>query len=320
VDIIEHTFASGIVRLTLPLPLGPRHVHCYLLPGGVLVDTGLGLPGIEAAWRRLDGRIERVVVTHFHPDHVGAAALVGAPVAQGALDYEQCERVWGSDDWPARIRDWFVRHGVPAALADRARKLDEAARGLIRFAPGPELLHEGDEVEGWSVLELPGHADGHIALLRDGVLVAGDSLLPSISPAVGLYPDSRPDPLGDYLATLERVIALAPRLALPGHGDPIEDPAGRAKELVEHHLERLDATERLLGREPRSADAIALDLFGELPDEQRRFAVAETLSHLQRLVHAGRARREESGRVVTYTESTLDDELPPSTRAPESGA
>jgi glyoxylase-like metal-dependent hydrolase (beta-lactamase superfamily II) len=322
VDIIEHTFASGVVRLTLPLPLGPRHVHCYLLPGGVLVDTGLGLPGVEEAWRRLDGRIERVVVTHFHPDHVGAAALVGAPVAQGALDYEQCERVWGSDDWPERIRDWFVLHGVPPELADEALERDRAARRLIRFAPEPELLREGDEVEGWRVVDLPGHADGHIGLLREGVLVAGDHLLPTISPAVGLYPDSRPDPLGDYLASLERTIALAPRLALPGHGEPIENPAARAKDLVEHHLERLDATERLLGTTPRTAYELSLDLFGAaLPRDQRRFAVAETLSHLQRLVHAGRAVRDEGeDRGVTYTQLALDDDLPPSPRAPESGA
>jgi glyoxylase-like metal-dependent hydrolase (beta-lactamase superfamily II) len=303
VEILEHTFASGIVRLTLPLPLGPRHVHCYLLPGGVLVDTGLGLPGIEDAWRGLRDRIDRVVVTHMHPDHVGAAALVGAPVAQGEVDHEQCERVWGSDDWPDRIRDWFVLHGVPEPLAERERLLDEAARAVIRFAPDPELLREGDEVDGWRVLELPGHADGHIGLLRDGVLVGGDHLLPTISPAVGLYPDARPDPLGDYLASLERTIELAPSVVLPGHGDPVEDPAARAKELVEHHLERLDTLEHVLGAEPRTAHELSLDLFGEdVPPSQRRFAVAETLSHLERLVHVGRAARREHARAVAYTQ------------------
>jgi glyoxylase-like metal-dependent hydrolase (beta-lactamase superfamily II) len=303
VEIVEHTFDSGIVRLTLPLPLGPRHVHAYLLPGGVLVDTGLGLPGIGEAWRAFRGRIERVVVTHMHPDHVGAAALVGPPVGQGAVDYEQCERVWGTDDWPERIRDWFVLHGVPEQLAEQERARDEQARALIRFAPDPELLHEGDEVEGWQVLELPGHADGHIVLLRDGVLVAGDHLLPTISPAVGLYPDARPDPLGDYLTSLERTIQLAPSVVLPGHGEPVADPAARAKALIEHHLERLDALEHLLGPEPRTAYELSLDLFGEdVPDSQRRFAVAETLSHLERLAHVGRAARYKGVPTVAYTQ------------------
>jgi glyoxylase-like metal-dependent hydrolase (beta-lactamase superfamily II) len=303
VEIVEHTFDSGIVRLTLPLPLGPRHVHCYLLPGGVLVDTGLGLPGVAEAWTSLRGRIERIVVTHFHPDHIGASGLVGAPVTQGALDHEQTERVWGSDDWPARIRDWFVRHGVPEAAAERERLLDEAARQVIRFAPDPALVREGDDVAGWRVLELPGHADGHIALLAEGVLIGGDHLLPDISPAIGLYPDGRPDPLGDYLASLQRTIELAPTLVLPGHGDPVGQPAARAKELVEHHLERLDTLEHLLRPEPRTAYELSLDLFGaDLAASQRRFAVAETLSHLERLVHVDRAARHDQARTVAYTQ------------------
>ena len=78
------------------------------------------------------------------------------------------------------------------------------------------------------------------------MLIAGDHLLPRITPAVGLYPESRPDPLGDYIASLERVAELAPRLALPGHGDPIDDPAGRAREIVEHHRARLEETEAAL--------------------------------------------------------------------------
>jgi glyoxylase-like metal-dependent hydrolase (beta-lactamase superfamily II) len=303
VDIVEHTFDSGIVRLMLPLPVGPGHVNCYLLPGGVLVDTGLGVPGSEDGWRVWRAAIERVVVTHFHPDHVGAAGLLGARVWQGERDYEQCERVWGSEDWPLRIRDWFVGHGMPTAIADNDRAWDEAARGFIRFARDPEPLREGDSVEGWEVLELPGHADGHIALLQDGTLVAGDHLLPTITPAIGLYPESRPDPLGDYLTSLERTIELRPRLVLPGHGPPITDPVGRAKELVEHHLERLDSTERLLGAEPRTAYELSLDLFGEdLPAREQRFAVAETLAHVEHLVHVGRAARYKGSQSVAYTQ------------------
>src|SRR5436309_10384097 len=116
---IEQTFVSlehGVRRLTLPLPTGPRHVHCYLV-GGTLFDTGLGIE--PPPWRDLG--VERIAITHFHPDHVGgaerAAAETCAPVSQGALDYSQCERVWGSNDWPERIADWFMTHGVPAPIA-----------------------------------------------------------------------------------------------------------------------------------------------------------------------------------------------------------
>ena len=301
---IEQTFVpleDGIRRLTLPLPTGPKHVHCYLADG-TLFDTGLGLG--QVPWDSLD--VERIAITHFHPDHVGgaqaAAAVTGAPVFQGGLDYAQCERVWGSTHWPERMAAWFIGHGVPNYVADDLIEQGHAFARFIRYALDPELLYEGSEVGGWAVVELPGHADGHLGFLRDGVLIAGDHLLQTISPAVGLYPESRPDPLGDYLASLERTIELAPRVVYPGHGEPIDDAAGRARELIEHHHRRLEDTAAALTSDARTAYEISLAVFGaELGPTQRRFAVAETLSHLERLVLDGRAAREGDGGTVTYT-------------------
>ena len=302
---------GGIRRLTFPLPLGIDHVHCYLLPGPdgwTLVDTGLGLPDAAARWREALGGVEvaRIVITHFHPDHVGGAQVVqeltGAQVLQGADDYEQCLRVWGSDDWSERMADYLQRHGLPDEPAGELRHESRTFAPFIRFARDPQLLHEGDEVDGWRVLELPGHADGHICLERDGVLVAGDHLLGVITPTVGLYPESRPDPLGDYQASLRRTIELAPRLALPGHGEPVTDPVARASEILEHHERRLDQTAAALGREPRSAYEVSVALFGVTLDaSDRRFALAETLAHLERLVHEGRAARTGDDDRVSYT-------------------
>ena len=301
---IEHAFVpleDGVHRLTLPLPTGPKHVHCYLVDG-TLFDTGLGLG--DPPWD--SAHVERIAITHFHPDHVGgaaaAAAATGAAVCQGGLDYAQCERVWGSSDWPERLAAWFTRHGVPVGIANDLIEQGHAFAPFIRYALDPELLYEGSTVDGWDVVELPGHADGQLGYLRDGVLIGGDHLLEKISPAVGLYPDSRPDPLGDYLASLERTIALAPRVVYPGHGEPLRNPVERARELLAHHRERLRQTAAALGAVGRTAYQISLTLFGnELAPTQRRFAVAETLSHLERLVREGRAARTGAGGTVTYT-------------------
>jgi glyoxylase-like metal-dependent hydrolase (beta-lactamase superfamily II) len=301
---IEQTFVrleDGIQRLTLPLPTGPKHVHCYLVDG-TLFDTGLGRG--EAPWE--SAGIERIAITHFHPDHVGGAAAAanatGAPVFQGGLDYAQCERVWGSGDWPERMAAWFTRHGVPPHVADGLIEQGHAFAPFIRYALDPELLYEGSTLAGWNVVELPGHADGHLGFLRDGVLIAGDHLLDRISPAVGLYPDSRPDPLGDYLESLERTIELAPDIVYPGHGEPISSAAERARELIAHHRGRLDDTAGALTSEGRTAYEISLDVFGaELGPTQRRVAVAETLSHLERLVREDRAARDGDDNPVSYT-------------------
>ena len=115
---IERTFGSGVDRLTLPLPTGPRHVHCYLLDGDegrLLVDTGLGLPGEEAAWDGLEA--DSIVLTHMHPDHVGvaqsAAEATRTAVHQLALDYDQCVRVWGRPTGRSGWRAGSARTACP---------------------------------------------------------------------------------------------------------------------------------------------------------------------------------------------------------------
>jgi glyoxylase-like metal-dependent hydrolase (beta-lactamase superfamily II) len=304
---------GGIRRVTFALPLGIDHVHCYFLPSSsgdwIAVDTGLGVPDARERWARsleeLGGRVERIVITHFHPDHVGAAAdlvaLTGAPVHQGADDYDQCLRTWGERRNEELMPEYLREHGVPPNEIDSFREEAAAFVGLVRFARDPQLLVAGDEIAGWEVLHLPGHADGHLALLRDGVLVAGDTLLASITPNVGLYPDSRPNPLDDYLNSLATIVAREPRLALPGHHEPIDDPAGRALELTAHHGERLEHTLDVLSRRPQSAYELSHDLFPEpLSSTLRRFALAETRAHLEYLVLGDEAQRIEKDGRVSY--------------------
>jgi glyoxylase-like metal-dependent hydrolase (beta-lactamase superfamily II) len=304
---------DGILRVTLPLPTRPGHVHTYLLPGEdgwTIVDTGIGLPDAKASWAlelaQAGGPVASVFVTHFHPDHVGAAAdlheLTGAPVVQGVLDYAQCELVWGNPAWSERLVDWFQLQGAPDDVTEELVGQGSLYRPFVRYQRDPRLVEAGEHVDGWELVAAPGHADGQLCLIRDGVLVAADHLLARITPTVGLWPASRPDPLGDYLAALDRTIELDPRIALPGHGDPIEDPAGRARELKMHHRIRLAEAAAALGAEPQSGYQASFALFGsDLPAAGRRFAIAETLSHLERLVLEGAAVRHEVDGAVTYT-------------------
>lgn len=302
--------AEDIRRVTFALPLGIDHVHCYLLRDAdgtwTIVDTGLGLPGAGEAWEtvldELDAPVGRIVVSHFHPDHVGAAAIVaaltGAPVYQGSIDHAQCVRAWGTGRSPDALLAFMVEHGLPESDVKSFRWESDALAQCVQVVDDPELLEPGELIAGWEILHLPGHADGHLALLRDGVLIAGDTILATISPVVGLYPDARPDPLADYLSSLDRIQKLAPTVAYSGHGRAIEDPAGRARELVAHHEERLERTAAALDGKAVTAYEISLALWPDaLAGGLRRFALAEALAHVEHLVGRGAAERVTNGPV-----------------------
>ena len=295
---------AGVRRVTFPLPLGIDHVHCYLLRardgGWILVDTGLGLPGAEERWSpvlaSLDAPVERIVVTHGHPDHVGDAApvaeLTGAPVFQGRLDSERSIDVWRGDAWHRDTAAFLLAHGMPADEVEASERQTRVVAGFVHLPADPQLVDPGDSIDGWEVVHLPGHADGHLALLRDGTLIAGDAILDEITPTVGVYPRGRPDPLADFLRSLEWIVDAAPRVAFAGHGEVIRDPAARARELIEHHRVRGVLALQALAGGAANAHEVSLALWAEeLPPVLRRFAVTEALAHLERLAAEGRVTR-----------------------------
>ena len=138
--MIEQTFvplANGVRRLTLPLPTGPKHVHCYLVDG-TLFDTGLGLG--DAPWA--SAAIERIAITHLHPDHVGGAAAAAGrpehPSTRAASTTPSASGCGGATTGPNGSRRGFGRHGVPAAVADDLIEQGHAFAAFVRYALDPE--------------------------------------------------------------------------------------------------------------------------------------------------------------------------------------
>ncbi len=308
------SFPDGVHRVTLPLPWGLDHVHCYAIEdpeGWTIVDCGLGDPATIRCWREAltalgSPAIRRIVVTHHHPDHVGASAplaeLTGADeVVQGRLDAAITRRAWGDGGNGAALEEYLVGNGMPTEEAGRSA--GEEDRIPVSFAEPTLLVDEGDglEIAGerFRVLVLPGHADGHIVLLgeRSGRLFGGDVLLHEITPNVARWRETLPDPLGRYLETLRRIEGLRPVVVYPGHRSPLDDAAARAAEIRAHHAERLDEHVEALRAGAETPYEVGAVIWGaELGLHERRFALLEAIAHLERLELEGRAVHVQPGR------------------------
>jgi glyoxylase-like metal-dependent hydrolase (beta-lactamase superfamily II) len=289
-------------------------VHCYAIEdpeGWTIVDSGLGGPETTAAWRAAldelgNPHVRRLVITHFHADHIGASAdlvaLTGASeVVEGRDDLRSAERSFGArrDDFESAA--YLAGLGMPPVLVDAW--LGSSFANDTELATPTRLVDEGDELEiagtPYRVLVLRGHADGHIVLYdeRGGRMFGGDVLLQRITPNVGKWEDSRPNPLGDYLETLGRLEQLAPRLIYPGHRALVENAAARAAETRAHHDARLDATLAALRTGAETPFDVSMQLWGDhLGLHERRFALAEALAHLVHLGVLGRAVEHEPAR------------------------
>lgn len=226
--------ARGIWRLSLPIPYPLKHVHGYLLrgDGAALVDTGLKAGALEAALAELGlgfGDLDAVFITHHHPDHYALAGRLEAQGAQVLMLEEEIRRghaFWTDFETWRDAGHWaFLDHGVPEAYIEGfAREMDETRKRV--FPPeSPRGLQDGQTVElagmRFRVLATPGHAEGQAALYReDGVLIAGDAILDRVSPIIARWAYSNPDPLADFLGTLERLAELEVGLTLSGHFNP----------------------------------------------------------------------------------------------------
>ncbi len=299
--------AGGVHQVTLPLPWALDHVHCYAVAdpdGWTIVDCGLGTPGTIRRWEEAlkalgSPRVRRIVITHYHPDHIGAsralAELTGAgEVVQGEHDALLTRKAWGDERDEGAFETYLRHHGMPPEEADQSTA-DEHGTPVHPATP-TRLVGEGDTVEiagePFLVLVLPGHADGHITLVGEhtGRVFGGDVLLHDITPNVGRWEDTLPDPLGRYLQTLARIEELRPAVVYPGHKRVIDDAAARAAEIQVHHGGRLDAHLEALRLGAQTAYDVGGHVWGNgLGYHERRFALVEAISHLERLCLEGRA-------------------------------
>lgn len=311
--------APGLWSIPVPIPDNPlRYVLVYAFehPGGIaIVDAGWDT---ESAWRALtDGLataggsitdVTAVLVTHIHPDHYGLAgrvreasgAWIGLHPADAALIDERYLEI---DDLMARMLVLLADCGVPEAESADIASSSVPIRSWVQTVAPDRLIEDGERIglPGWDLRAVwtPGHSPGHLCFVEPDrrLLLTGDCVLPRITPNVSLHAQSDPNPLADFLDSLDRLGRFTPELVLPAHEYRFTGLHDRLTALTGHHRDRLDEIEAAVAARPgvtcwEVTGALSWSRpWGDISGYMRRAANGETLAHLELLARRGRVRR-----------------------------
>lgn len=303
-----------IYQVKVPVPFSLKWVNSYLLLDDgkfVIIDPGLHTQESVACWeivlQELDLSWEDcnvVFVTHQHPDHYGLAGYVqqnsGASVYMTEEAFRYTERLWGTGiaQFEQEMLQLLELHGTPKSIQHgilhNLREFVELVqpRPTITFVQEQESINLGKR--SWRMIGTKGHAYGQVMLYDEAgkIMICGDQVLPKITPHVGVIAGEPRPVLDEFLTNLQEVAQYDVILALPGHRDPFPNFSERALQIIAHHERRLDKLMQYV-EEQQYCDAFTCCewLFGthlRQNAHNMRFALSETIAHLEELVRQGR--------------------------------
>jgi glyoxylase-like metal-dependent hydrolase (beta-lactamase superfamily II) len=262
----------GVRRLAArnPGPMTGLGNWTYLLDGSVpaLIDAGVGVPDhieeLSSALGDSARGLSRAIVTHAHSDHAsGAPALAGR--------------------WP---QAHFLKYSWP----------EQDAKYAVTWQPVTDGQHVAAGDVTLEVVHTPGHSPDHVCLwhAESRTLFTGDLL---IEGATVVIPGSRGGSLSAYLQSLARVETMSPRIALPAHGDAIDDPMALIARYRAHRAERELQILEALASGAETVTAITARVYADLTPALRPVAEETVRAHLVKLRDDGRI-HEHEGRVM----------------------
>jgi glyoxylase-like metal-dependent hydrolase (beta-lactamase superfamily II) len=318
------SLGNGIHLIPAPLPFkSPAWVNTYAVEadgGFLLLDCGTdwepGRDAIRNGFAQLgleESAVHTLVVSHLHLDHVGMSSRLVRELGCRFVMHERAAKLVDRyNDTPGYV-ERLLRighiHGVPPPLLATVSD-DLAIRPdyMPLIDPPDHTVQDGERIEigagRWlEVIHTPGHDSAHICL-RDsqtGILFSGDHILPRISPVI-MWDEDLGNPLGDYLASLQRLVGMEIGITYPAHGTLIDQGGERARQILLHHDRRLhDMTEMVLDRDSSAWEVMLRSFRPNLSPLEARLAFLETVSHLEHLLLTGKVRVGQREGVTVFT-------------------
>lgn len=316
-----------IFQLKIPLPDKQLDtLNAYVIKsedGAMLIDTGWNT---DQAYEALQSQLAEidlsisdlkfVVITHFHPDHIGLIDRLNkdsqAVFIQHTAEHKLVQqRSHESKNNLSEMESWLEQNGMPPQLNTEMNDLTASIFKLGNNGANYQLVNGGEKVTfgrfNFEIVWTPGHSPGMICLYdsEHALLFSADHVLAHTTPNISLFNGEGGNPLGDYLDSLNRVAALPVKLTLPAHGNLILDLPARVKEMIAHHEARLQEMLRVMDGKSINAYQLAAAVswsidWQEMPPFHRRFALTETLAHLELLRIRGQLLRNNSNGIFEY--------------------
>ena len=301
---------SNIYLIEVPLPNNPlKNLNSYFIKGkkrNLLIDTGFnsdicyealvqGLDEIGADMENTD-----IFLTHLHSDHSGLSKRIASESSKiyiSSIDKMYLEYFSKGDYWDD-TKEKFMNQG----FSEDEFIMNKETNPIIKYSPPSDTVYV--EVENGYVFNLgginletiltPGHTPGHMCLYveEEKILFSGDHIIFDITPNISPLPGVT-DSLGSYLESLEKLKTLDVSYTLSSHRNAMGDDKKRIRELIDHHMERLDEAysiikdgKRLTAYEVASKMtwSVRLKSWNDFPPHQKWFAVGEAAAHLDYLV------------------------------------